>query len=114
MLKLVNIIKDYKMADSVVHAVKGVSLNCETPVPIYTSTETDFNIVVPQDDYDPLYVTITDAEGKKVDLESEGKVRVTRSGITRISLLLSSSSFSFDSSLERIPITDTDVDFTDR
>ena len=27
MLKLVNIIKDYKMADSVVHAVKGVSLN---------------------------------------------------------------------------------------
>ena len=27
MLKLVNIIKDYRMADSVVHAVKGVSLN---------------------------------------------------------------------------------------
>ena len=99
---------------AIVTGAKGVSLNCETPVPIYTSTETDFNIVVPQDDYDPLYVTITDAEGKKVDLESEGKVRVTRSGITRISLLLSSSSFSFDSSLERIPITDTDVDFTDR
>ena len=27
MLKLVNIVKDYRMADSVVHAVKGVSLN---------------------------------------------------------------------------------------
>lgn len=90
----------------------GVVLTCEKAVPLYKNLETDFNIVVPQGDYDPLRVKISDVSGKEVNLVSEGKIQVRRSGITKIALTLGSSSF--DSSLEMISITESDVEFTDR
>ena len=97
---------------AIVDGNDGVILICERTVPLYNSIETDFNIIVPQGDYNPLKVKITDVEGKEINLVSEGKIHVSRSGITKITLTLDSSSF--DSSLERIPITESDVEFTDR
>lgn len=97
---------------AIVDGSDGVVLTCEKAVPLYKNLETDFNIVVPQGDYDPLRVKISDVTGKEVNLVSEGKIHVGRSGITKIALTLGSSSF--DSSLEMIPITESDVEFTDR
>lgn len=75
-------------------------------------TETDFNIIVPQGEYDPLRVDLHLADGKVMQLASTDKVSVKRSGMTRIELTLSESSY--ESSLEMIPVTEADVDFTDR
>ena len=97
--------------EAVVNGYGGVVLSCESAVPLDNS-ETSFNIIVPKGDYNPLRIKITDAEGKEVNLVSEGKIHVSRSGMTRITLTLGSSSF--DSSLETIPITESDVEFTDR
>ena len=47
-----------------------------------------------------------------MQLASTDKVSVKRSGMTRIELTLSESSY--ESSLEMIPVTEADVDFTDR
>lgn len=90
----------------------GVVLNCADAKTLYTTYTTDFNIVVPQGEYDPLKVKICDAEGKEINLVSEGAISVKRSEITRITLTLAKSTF--DTSLETIPITDSDVDFTER
>lgn len=90
----------------------GVQLTCAHPVTIYKNQGTDFNIVVPKGSYNPLRVKINNADGKEVNLISEAAVKVDRSGITKIAITLSP--FSFGSSLEMIPITESDVEFTDR
>lgn len=95
-----------------VSGTDGVQLVCAQPVTLYSSLETDFNIIVPKGSYNPLKVKISCADGKEVNLVSEAAVKVARSGITKIDITLSSSSF--DSSLEMIPITESDVEFTDR
>ena len=97
---------------AVVIDTDGIVLNCEQPVVLSSTTATDFNIAVPQGDYFPLSVKIYDNEGREVNLISEGTVPVKRSEITRINLTISETSF--DSSLETIPVTDVDVDFTIR
>lgn len=97
---------------AIVMGNNGVVLTCDKPVPLYKNTVTDFNIVVPQGDYSPLNVTIYDANGEELNFVSKDKVHVSRSGITRLALTLGSSEV--DGSLERIPITDADVEFTDR
>lgn len=97
---------------AVVSGTDGVVLTCNNPVKLYTSTETDFNIIVPQGDYNPLKVKIRKSDGKEVNLVSEEEIHVDRSGITKITLTLGTSSF--DSSLETIPITESDVEFTER
>ena len=97
---------------AVVSGTDGVVLTCNNPVKLYTSTETDFNIIVPQADYNPLKVKIRKSDGKEVNLVSEEEIHVDRSGITKITLTLGTSSF--DSSLETIPITESDVEFTER
>lgn len=97
---------------AVVAGTDGVVLSCAEPEMLYATSATDFNIVVPQGDYNPLKVKICDADGKEVNLISEGAISVKRSQITRISLTLAKSTF--DTTLERIPITDSDVDFTER
>ena len=74
--------------------------------------ETDFNIVVPKGSYNPLKVKVVDENGREINLESQSAIDVKRSEITKIRLTLSSSTF--DSSLEMIPITESDVEFTDR
>ncbi len=97
---------------AVVAGSDGVVLECAEPEMLYASTTTDFNIIVPQGDYNPLKVKISEANGKEVNLVSEGTISVKRSEITRITLTLVKSVF--ETSLETIPITDSDVDFTER
>ncbi len=97
---------------AVVSGSNGVVLNCAEAKSLYTASATNFNIVVPQGEYNPLKVKIRDAEGKEVNLVSEDAITVKRSEITRITLTLAKSTF--ETSLETIPITDSDVDFTER
>lgn len=97
---------------AVVLGSDGVVLNCAEPEMLYTTSATDFNIIVPQGDYNPLKVKICDVNGKEVNLVSEGAITVKRSEITRINLTLAKSTF--ETSLETIPITDSNVDFTER
>lgn len=95
-----------------VEGTDGVVLVCEKPVSLSEFADTDFNITVPQGEYDPLRVDLHLADGKVMQLASTGKVSVKRSGMTRIEITLSKSSY--ESSLEMIPVTDADVDFTNR
>lgn len=97
---------------AVVLGTDGVVLNCTEPVELNSTTSKQFNIVVPQGEYNPLKVKICSSDGKEINLVSEGTIKVNRSEITNISLTLSKSTF--DTSLESIPITDVDVDFTER
>ena len=97
---------------AVVSGNDGVVLNCVEAKALYTTSTTDFNIIVPQGEYSPLKVKICDAGGKEINLVSEGVISVKRREITRITLTLAKSTF--DTSLETIPITDSDVDFTER
>lgn len=106
---------DFTIGDdyaAVVDGTDGVVLHCAEPRGLYTSLATDFNIVVPQGEYNPLKIKICNADGKEINFESEGTVTVKRSEITRINLTISPSSFG--TSLETIPITDSDVEFTER
>ena len=59
-----------------------------------------------------MKVKICDTDGKEINFESEGTISVKRSEITRINLTISKSDF--NTSLETIPITDSDVEFTER
>lgn len=97
---------------AVVEGSDGVVLDCDSPVSLSVSEATDFNVIVPRGSYNPLNVSIYNAEGEGVCLMSNSVVKVERSGVTRISLTLTEASF--DSSLEIIPITDANVDFSDR
>lgn len=97
---------------AIVVGTDGVVLTCEVSVCLYKSVATDFNIVVPKGDYNPLKVKITNSAGKEINFVSEDKINVSRSGITKISLTVSPSMF--ESSLETIPIIESDVEFTSR
>jgi hypothetical protein len=97
---------------AVVSENNGVILSCGVPQSLYRSSTTDFNIIVPKGSYNPLKVKITDSDGREINLVSEEAITVKRSEITRITLTLAKSAF--ETSLETIPITDSDVDFTER
>lgn len=97
---------------AVVKGTNGVVLTCSEPVSLLESIATDFNVIVPKGMYNPLKIKISCANGKEVVLVSTDAISVKRSEMTRISLTLGASSF--ESSLETIPITDSNVEFTDR
>lgn len=97
---------------AVVSGNDGVVLKCSEIVTINANTTTDFNIVIPKGEYNPLKVKICDANGKEINLVSESSITVRRSEITRITLTLAKSTF--ETSLETIPISDSNVDFTER
>ena len=97
---------------AVVTGTDGVVLTCAEAEQLYATSTTDFNIIVPHGEYNPLKVKICDADGNEVNLVSDGEISVKRSEITRITLTLAKSTF--ETSLETIPITDSDVDFTER
>lgn len=99
-------------SEAIVDGNNGVTLVCKDAISLYNNQYIDFNIIVPPGNYNPLRIKICGADGKEVNLVSQGNIHVERSGITRISQILGSSSF--DSSLEMIPITEADVEFTDR
>ena len=90
-----------------------VTLECETAVSLYSSSATDFNIYVPAGVYNPLKVKIIDSDGVERNYESDGAVTVNRSGMTSVKLCISTSSDS-DGSTEIIPVTDVDVNFSER
>lgn len=97
---------------AVVAGTDGVVLECAESQRLYATSVTDFNIIVPQGVYNPLKVKICDSNGKEVNLVSQEAISVKRNQITRITLTLSKSTFV--TSLETIPITDSDVDFSER
>lgn len=97
---------------AVVSGSDGVVLKCAEARALYATSATDFNIVVPKGEYNPLKVKICDIDGKEINLVSDGKITVRRSEITKISLTLAKATF--DTSLETIPITESDVDFVER
>lgn len=96
---------------AVVSGTDGVVLNCASPVTL-GYVEKDFNIVVPKGIYSAMKIKITTDDGKVVNLEGQSAVTVYRSGITKVSVALKSSSFA--SGLEVITFTDSDVDFSER
>ena len=90
-----------------------VTLECETAVSLYSSSATDFNIYVPAGVYNPLKVKIVASDGVERNYESDGAVTVTRSGMTSVKLAIGTTSGS-DGSTETIPVTDVDVNFSER
>lgn len=97
---------------AVVKGNDGVVFKCSEPVKLREISGTDFNIVLPQGDYSALKVRICNSEGKEINLVSEDMLSVKRSGVTRVALSLAKSTF--DTALEMIPVTDAEVDFTER
>lgn len=97
---------------AVITSTDGVVLTCADAEQLYATSTTDFNIIVPQGEYNPLKVKICDGEGNELNLVSEGVISVKRSEITRITLTLAKSKF--ETSLESIPVIDSNVDFTER
>lgn len=90
-----------------------VTLECETAVSLYSSSATDFNIYVPAGVYNPLKVKIVASDGVERNYESDGAVTVNRSGMTSVKLAIDTTSGS-DGSTENIPVTDVDVNFSER
>lgn len=88
-----------------------VMLQCGNGVQLNDAAFTDFNIVVPKGDYEPLFITIVETSGTAVTYRSKAPVSVSRSGITRISLVLNTDDFT--GSLEDLPIYDADAGFED-
>lgn len=97
---------------AVVCGTSDVALECATPVSLNSSAATSFNVIVPKGSYYPLYVTIVDSDGNEAEMVSDAVVQVDRSGMTRLNIILKDTSF--DSGLEVIPVTDSDVDFSER
>lgn len=95
---------------AVVTGNEGVTLTCTDAVTLSTYSTIDFNVVVPVGNYSSLKVKITDEAGQETILATTGSVNIKRSGIVSTEKTLDSSSF--DSSLEYITITDTDVNMT--
>lgn len=90
-----------------------VTLECSTAVSLYSATATDFNIYVPAGVYNPLKVKVVSSDGVERNYESDGAITVNRSGMTSVKLAISTTSGS-DGSTETIPVTDVDVNFSER
>ena len=90
-----------------------VTLECATAVSLYSSSTTDFNICVPAGVYNPLKVKVVASDGVERNYESDGAVTVTRSGMTSVKLAIGTTSGA-DGSTETIPVTDVDVNFSER
>lgn len=90
-----------------------VTLECTDAVSLYSSSTRDFFIYVPAGEYNPLKVKVVSSDGVERDYESDGAVNVARSGMTSVKLCISTSSDS-DGSTEIIPVTDVDVNFSER
>ena len=97
---------------AIVTGTDGVVLECLEPELLNISKETDFNIIVPQGSYNSMRVKISDDKGNEVNLVAEASVVVKRSEITCLSLTIFKATF--DALLENIPITDSNVDFSER
>lgn len=88
-----------------------VTLQCGDGVLLNDVSYTDFNVIVPEGEYEPLFITVADVSGTAVTYSSKAPVAVSRSGITRISLVFNTDDFS--GSLEDLTIYDLDAGFED-
>lgn len=97
---------------AVVDGDDGVVLNCEEPVRLYNASYQEFNIIVPPGSYGTMKICITTKDGRSINLLANGAVKIDRSSMTHVKVSLGE--FAFDSSLEMVPVVDSDVEFTER
>jgi hypothetical protein len=97
---------------AVVDGDDGVVLNCEEPVRLYNASYKEFNIIVPPGAYEAMKICITTKDGRSINLVANGAVKIDRSSMTHVKISLGE--FAFDSSLEMVPVVDSDVEFTER
>lgn len=97
---------------AVVDGDDGVVLNCEEPVRLYNASYQEFSIIVPPGAYEAMKICITTKDGRSINLVANGTVNIDRSSITHVKISLGD--FAFDSSLEMVPVVDSDVEFTER
>ena len=97
---------------AVVEGDDGVVLNCEEPVRLYNASYQEFNIIVPPGAYEAMKICITTKDGRSINLVANSAVKIDRSSMTHVKVSLGE--FAFDSSLEMIPVVDSDVEFTER
>lgn len=97
---------------AVVDGDDGVVLNCEEPVRLYNASYQEFSIIVPPGAYETMKICITTKDGRSINLVANGTVKIDRSSMTRVKISLGD--FAFDSSLEMVPVVDSDVEFTER
>lgn len=97
---------------AVVGGSDGVVLECEKPVNLYTSSYKAFNVILPPGEYESMKVGIRTGNGDDINLEANGTIKIDRSSITHVKISLGE--FAFDSSLEMVPVVDSDVEFTER
>lgn len=97
---------------AVVEGNDGVVLNCEEPVSLYNASYREFNVIVPPAEYETMKICITTGDGRNINLVANGAVKIDRSSMTHVKISLGE--FAFDSSLEMVPIVDSDVEFSER
>ena len=97
---------------AVVEGNDGVVLNCEEPVRLYNASYQEFNIVVPPGEYETMKVSVSTKDGRSINLVANNTVKIDRSSMTHVKVSLGE--FAFDSSLEMIPVVDSDVEFSER
>lgn len=97
---------------AVVDGDDGVVLNCEEPVRLYNASYQEFNIIVPPGAYETMKICITTKDGRSINLVANSAVKIDRSSMTHVKISLGE--FAFDSSLEMVPVVDSDVEFTER
>lgn len=105
----------FSLADdcsAVVSGNDGVVLECEKPVRLYTGSYETFNVILPPSEYESMKVGIRTSNGEDINLIAKGTVCIDRSSITHIKVTLGK--FEFDSSLEMVPVIDSDVEFSER
>lgn len=97
---------------AVVEGNDGVILNCEEPVSLYNASYREFNVIVPPAEYETMKICIITGDGRNINLVANGAVKIDRSSMTHVKISLGE--FAFDSSLEMVPVVDSDVEFTER
>ena len=105
----------FKVADdysAIVDGKDGVVLSCDEPVSLYNASYREFNIIVPPAEYETMKISITTKDGKSINLVANGAVKIDRSSMTHVKVSLGE--FAFDSSLEMVPVVDSDVEFAER
>ena len=97
---------------AVVEGNDGIVLNCEESVRLYNASYQEFNIIVPPGEYEAMRVCVTTKDGRSINLVANNAVKIDRSSMTHVKISLGE--FAFDSSLEMVPVVDSDVEFTER
>ncbi|MCM1510944.1 MAG: hypothetical protein NC116_09550 [Clostridium sp.] len=88
------------------------TLTCTSPVALNSCSATDFNIILPKEEYCGMRLKITTEDGKVINMKAQGVINIRRSGITKVNIALKPATF--NGGLEDITITESDVEFNER